>query len=61
MMYVKKKYAHLEAEVFEFTKMLQATNQQLGLAVMQALKERDAALAQVDILKEVLRNGRTDD
>jgi hypothetical protein len=60
-MYVKKKYARLEDEGFEFIKMLQATNQQLGLAVMQALKERDAALAQVDILKEVLRNGRTGD
>lgn len=44
-MYVKKKYAHLEADIAEHIKMLQVSNQQLGLAVLQALKERDVAIA----------------
>lgn len=54
MPYVKTKYAHLESEVANYMRNLEISNQQMGCAIMQLFRERDAALAQVEVLKSVI-------
>jgi hypothetical protein len=53
--YVKTKYTHLERQTADHIKNLQISNQQMGMAIIQLFRERDAALAQVEVLKSLIK------
>jgi fructose-1-phosphate kinase PfkB-like protein len=55
MPYVKTKHRHLQAGIDNHLEMLKVSNQQLGQALQLALKERDDALAQVEILQDIIQ------